>query len=319
MRFPLPVTSCAHVGPQHSDPRLAGSIACGGWEASRSLAKRKSPCAPPSAGLAASCPTTGQRRASTGEGGAQAQGSKHGTRTRAPSVMWAAATRPRRLASAAAPHPTSRPAPVCSIIYDMGKPSESFEWFKIRGAAPEACQLQDERVDFAKLALPAGAAGAAGGGAKAQRAAAANCGAARGAGAAAGAAGAKQQAAGSRQQPAAARQGAGASKAGAPRAAGTTKPTAGAGKPAAARTAAAAPVAAKPAAPMQQQPQQQPGQPGAAAATAAAPQQPARNGKTHHAHLANGLSSHAAAVKQALAAGARPPYHLNAHALLPRR
>ncbi|KAL4422602.1 hypothetical protein ABPG75_008799 [Micractinium tetrahymenae] len=213
------------------------------------------------------------------------------------------------------------------IIYDMGKPSESFEWFKIRGAPPEACQLQEERVDFAKLALPAGTAGAAGGaaggGGKPQRTqAATGNGSARGAGGAAAgaAAGAKQQAAGSRQQPAAARQGAGASKAGAPRAAGGAKAAAGASKPAAARTAAAASAAAKPAASLQQQQQQQqPQQPAAPAAAPAQQQQPARNGKTHHAHLANGLSSHAAAVKQALAAGARPPYHLNGHALLPRR
>lgn len=238
-------------------------------------------------------------------------------------TLWAAAaTAPRQLML---PHPSCcpppRPALPCSIIYDMGKPSESFEWFKIRGAAPEACQLQDERVDFSKLALPASAGAAAAGGAKAQRAAAAGNGASRGGGgAAAGASGAKQPAAGSRQQAAAARQGAGASKAGAPRAAATAKAAAGASKPAAARTAAAAAGAAKPAAPVQQQPQQQHALQTAAAGTApAAQQQPARNGKTHHAHLANGLSSHAAAVKQALAAGARPPYHLNGHALLPRR
>lgn len=219
--------------------------------------------------------------------------------------------------------PTPKPCLVpCSIIYDMGKPSESFEWFKIRGAAPEACQLQDERVDFAKLALPTGAAGAVGGGAKAQRAAsAAGGGAARGAGAgAAGASAAKQQAAGSRQQQAAVRQGAGASKAGAPRAAGVGKAAAGASKPAAARAAAAAAVAAKPPATQQQQPQQQqPQQPAAVAAPPAAQQQPVRNGKTHNVHLANGLSGHAAAAKHALGPGVRPPYPLARHALLPRR
>ncbi|PSC69990.1 EMSY-LIKE 3 [Micractinium conductrix] len=223
------------------------------------------------------------------------------------------------------------------IIYDMGKPTESYEWYSILSASAQDCQVTDERVDFATLSLPAGSRGAAAAAAAAapqQPPAAAPPRAARPSssvpvsangvplrGAAAASAAAKQQraAVGPSKEPGG-RQG--ASKAGASRAAVAARPAA---KPATPRSASAAAVAAaasvKPPAAAASRQQQ-----AAAAAPAPAPapvlqqqqQQPARNGKTHHAHLANGLSSHAAAVKQVLAAGGRPPY-LNGHTLLPRR
>lgn len=185
-------------------------------------------------------------------------------------------------------------------------------------------------MDFADLGLPgvappapaaAPAAASGGGGSKSRKAPAAGAGAAASGGAKQAAA--KQASSAAKQQPAGvARQSAGASKAGASRqAAGASKPPAGASKAGSSRPAPSKPspvtAAVQQAAAAVQQPQA-----AAAVAAPAAPapaaQQPARNGKTHHARLQNGLTSHAAAVKQALAAGGRPPY-LTGPSLLPRR
>ena len=50
-------------------------------------------------------------------------------------------------------HPTHTHAR--SIVYDIGTARESFEWFRVRGAAPTECVVGRERVDVRSLPPPA--------------------------------------------------------------------------------------------------------------------------------------------------------------------
>jgi len=44
------------------------------------------------------------------------------------------------------------PAAARSIMYDAGTESESFEWYRVRGAPKSECRLMQQRIDI--LALP---------------------------------------------------------------------------------------------------------------------------------------------------------------------
>lgn len=173
------------------------------------------------------------------------------------------------------------------------------------------CKVTEERVDWTALGQPGGAAAAAqapataqSGGSKGRRPPAASAAAPK-------APAVKQQggSTASRQQAASAgglRQGAGAHKAGTSR-----QSVSGGSKAPASRAAPAKP--SPPPQPAAVAPQ--PAAPAAAQQVAAAA---VPNGRAHHAHLQNGLSRQAAAVKQVLAAGGRPSY-LTGPSLLPRR
>ena len=40
----------------------------------------------------------------------------------------------------------------CSIVYDMNKREETFEWFDIQNSEPEDCRVGKERIDLSELA-----------------------------------------------------------------------------------------------------------------------------------------------------------------------
>ena len=57
----------------------------------------------------------------------------------------------------AQPDPPTLPPPPHSVVYDIGTPRESFEWYRVRGAPPADCVVGREKVDV--MACPPAAAG----------------------------------------------------------------------------------------------------------------------------------------------------------------
>jgi len=57
----------------------------------------------------------------------------------------------------AQPDPPTLPPPPHSVVYDIGTPRESFEWYRVRGAPPADCVVGREKVDV--MAFPPAAAG----------------------------------------------------------------------------------------------------------------------------------------------------------------
>ena len=47
---------------------------------------------------------------------------------------------------------TSMKHVVCSVVYDMNKSNETFEWYDIQNSEPEDCRVGTERIDLSELA-----------------------------------------------------------------------------------------------------------------------------------------------------------------------
>eukprot|EP00887_Chlorella_sp_A99_P000334 scaffold13.g334.t1 len=173
------------------------------------------------------------------------------------------------------------------IIYDIGKPSESYEWFRVTGATPQECRVKSETIDFSRLSSMASKGGSRKAGGGSSKSGTRGQQAAAGGGAAPHANGAAAKG--------------GAAGAGAPAPAGAPRAARHAGAPGAGRPGSAA-GAAKPLSHKQ-----------------ANARLAKMNSGITHAQAVQAALAAGGSQEQEAAAAARPPLHRNGFLDLPRR